>query len=61
MINNKKNVISLKVNFQLKNKNYNKDIFVIITDNMEQNLKKSDNIQYFMDVTYYATLPNRQK
>ena len=61
MINDKKVVTKLNVNFQRKDKIYHKDIFIIMTDAMELNIRKSNNIQYFMDVTYNATSPNSQK
>ena len=60
-INNKKVVSVLKVNFKRKNKIFNKDIFVIMTDQMEENIVKKENIQYFFDVTYYATPPGIYK
>lgn len=60
-IKDKKVVVNLKVNFQRKDKYYQKDIFIIMSNEMEDNIKKDGNIQYFMDVTYYATPPNTQK
>ena len=32
-----------------------------MSKDMESNINKKDNIQYFMDVTYYATPPNNSK
>ena len=57
-IDNKKVVTNLKVTYTRKNKYFTKDIFIIMSDQMERNIKKNDNIQFFMDVTYYATPPN---
>ena len=54
-------VTKLNANFQRKDKIFHKDIFIIMTDTMELNIRKSNNIQYFMDVTYNATPPNSQK
>lgn len=61
MINNKKVVVNLTVNFHHKDKIYHKDIFIIKSDNMEPNIRKAENIQYFMDVTYTVTPPNTQE
>ena len=60
-IDNKKVVTNLKVTYTRKNKYFTKDIFIIMSDQMERNIKKNDNIQFFMDVTYYATPPNDNK
>ena len=32
-----------------------------MTDFMKNNIINKNNIQYFIDVTYYATLPNNKK
>ena len=42
----------LKANFTRK-KNYNKNIFIIMTKEMEENIQLNFNLQYFSDVKYY--------
>lgn len=39
-INNKKVVTNLKVHFQRKDKGYHKYLFIIMSDAMEENIKK---------------------
>ena len=58
---NEKIITELYVNFMRKNKTFKKDIYVIMTKEMISNIAKKDNIQYFMDVTYYAIPPNESK
>ena len=60
-MNDKKVLTNLKVTFNRKNKIFNKDIFVIITEHVEENIIEKENIQFFFDVTYYATLPGIYK
>ena len=59
--NNEKIVSEIFVNYERKNKLYKKEIYIIMTKNMITNIINKDNIQYFMDVTYYATPPNTSK
>ena len=59
---NNKNIVSkIDVTFVRKNKYITKDIYIIMTDFMTQNIINKSNIQYFIDVTYYATPPNNKK
>ncbi len=60
-INQKKIVTELEVSFKGKNTIYKKSIFIIMTENMEKNIQKINNIQYFLDVTYYVTPPSNKK
>lgn len=60
-ISKKKVVSKLEVNLKRKNINYIKNIFIIMTKEMEQNIQKDNNIQYFSDVTYYCIPPNQYK
>ena len=60
-INNNKVVTELDVSFKRKNQIYKKVIFIIMTTNMETNIQKKNNIQYFLDVTYYVTPPTNKK
>ena len=60
-LDNEKIVTELYVNFERKNKVFKKAIYIIMTKEMISNITKNDNIQYFMDVTYYATPPNTSK
>ena len=46
-INNNKVVTELEVSFKRKDEIYKKVIFVIMTTNMETNIQKKNNIQYF--------------
>ena len=58
---NKKNIINkIKVTLIRKKIKYTKDICIIMTDEMEENIKKN-NSQYFLDTTYYATPPNSKQ
>jgi len=54
-IYNKKTVTKFEVSYKRKNYIYKKLIFVIMSTNIEENIQKKNNIQYFLDVTYYAT------
>ena len=58
---NKQIVTILSVNFIRKNKKYKKDIYIIMNEEMESNIKEKDNIQFFTDITYYAILPKPVK
>ena len=40
-----------------KNKKFSKNIFIIMNNEMENNIQKKDNSQYFSDCTYYALPP----
>lgn len=44
----------LKVTFGRSHKIYIKNIYFILTNTMKENLKDSNNLQFFMDCTYYA-------
>ena len=59
-INNNKVVTELDVSFKRKNKIYKKVIYVIMTTNMEINIQKKNNIQYFFGVKYYVTPPTNK-
>ena len=59
--NNEKIISEIFVNYERKNKLYKKEIYIIMTKDMITNIINKDNIQYFMDVTYYATPPNTSK
>ena len=55
--NNNKNIVTgLKVEFTRKNK-YIKDLYIIMTEDMVQNIKEEENIQFFSDTTYYCIPP----
>ena len=59
---NEKNVVNeLEVTFKRKNKIFTNSIYVIMSETMEENIKRNNNIQYFLDVTYYATPPTNKK
>ena len=60
-INNNKVVTELEVSFKRKNQIYKKVIYIIMTTNMETNIQMKNNIQYFLDVTYYVTPPTNKK
>ena len=53
-------VQNLKVTFERKNKLYNKDIYCMMSKEMEENIKSPENTQYFSDVTYYCVPPNNK-
>ena len=56
-----KNIITnLTVSFERKKNIYTKNILVIMSGEMEENILKKDNTQYFIDITYYATPPNNK-
>ena len=59
--NNLNIVTKIDVTFIRKNKNITKDIYIIMTEFMINNIANKNNIQYFIDVTYYATPPNNKK
>ncbi len=40
---------------------YTKDIYIIMSDDMEKNIKNKNNNQFFLDTTYYDTPPNSNK
>ena len=53
--NNKKIITTnIKVSFKRKGKEYIKDIYIIMTDDMINNINLDGNIQYFLDTTYYC-------
>ena len=54
-------VQNLKVTFERKNKLYNKDIYCMMSKEMEENIKSPENTQYFSDVTYYCVPLNNKK
>ena len=58
---NKQIVTILSMNFIRKNKKYKKDIYIIMNEEMESNIKEKDNIQFFTDITYYAIPPKPVK
>ena len=60
-LDNEKIVTELYVNYERKNNIFKKAIYIIMTKEMISNITKNDNIQYFMDVIYYATPPNTSK
>ena len=47
--------------FKRKGIKYEKDIYIIMNTEMKENIKNEKKIQYFLDVTYYATPPNNKK
>ena len=55
--NNLNFVTKIDVTFIRKNKNITKDIYIIMTEFMINNIANKNNIQYFIDVTYYSTPP----
>ena len=60
-INEENITTKLKVNFIRKNKTFEKDIFILMTNELKNNLISEDNTQYFADCTYYAIPPNKSK
>ena len=58
---NKQIVTILSMNFIRKNKKYKKDIYIIMNEEMESNIKEKDNIQFFTDIAYYAIPPKPVK
>ena len=58
-INDKNICTKINFNFIRKNVNYNKDIYILMTDKMEKNIILKENIQFFSDITYYAVPPNK--
>ena len=50
-------VTGIKVEFTRKNKTFIKDLYIIMTSDMIQNIKEPENIQYFSDTTYYCIPP----
>mgnify|MGYP002624394402 CR=1 FL=1 len=59
---NEKNVVTkLEVIFKRKSKTYKKYSYCILTKEMEDNLINKNISQYFGDVTYYCTPPNKHK
>ena len=59
--NNNNIVNKINVIFKRKGIKYEKDIYIIMNTEMKENIKNQENIQYFLDVTYYATPPNNKK
>ena len=51
----------LRVEFKRKNKTYNKDIYIIMNEQMKKNISLKDNIQYFGDTTYDCVPPQNNK
>ena len=52
----KKFINKITVQYIRKNISYIKNIYIIMTESMEENIKRVNNIiHYFIDVTYYAT------
>ena len=60
-INNSDKFSKLQVTFKKNNENITKDIYILMTEDMINNIRNKHNIQYFIDVTYYATPPNINK
>lgn len=60
-INDKKVITKLVVNFKRNNKDYKKNIYCIMSSEMEENILSPNNTQYFSDVTYYCVPPNNKK
>ena len=60
-INDDNIVTKINTNFERKKILYTKDIYIIMTSDMIENINNKNNVQYFMDVTYYATPPNNKK
>jgi len=61
-INNEKNIVTnLNVQFQRNNIIYNKTIYIIMTQQMGENLIDINNIQYFCDTTYNAVPYSNKK
>jgi hypothetical protein len=56
-INNSDKFSKLQVTFKKNNENIAKDICILMTEDMINNIRNKHNIQYFMDVTYYETPP----
>ena len=50
-------VTKLEVCFERKGKQYNKNIYIIISKEMELNITNKYNTQYFTDTTFYAISP----
>ena len=46
--NKNKKVFAIKVEFKRKNKSYMKDIYLIMTEDMIQNIQEKDNVQYLI-------------
>ena len=55
----KKVVETLTVNFIRKNVKYKKNLYIIMTSEMESYIVDEDNTQFFCDVTYYSIPPNQ--
>ena len=60
-INNKEITNKIQVNYIRKNINYSKDIYILMSTKMEDNIKLNCNTQYFSDITYYAIPRNKSK
>ena len=54
-------IYKLCVYFEKKGIRYEKNVFIIMTKTMVENLKLNDNIRHFMDVTYYSSPPSKVK
>ena len=50
----------ITVIYQRKGNVYTKDIFIIMTELIITNISNINKIQYFMELTYYATPPNHK-
>ena len=59
--NNNNIVNKINLFFKRKGIKYEKDIYIIVNTEMKENIKNEKNIQYFFDVTHYATPPNNKK
>jgi len=60
-INEENITTKLIVNFIRKKKTLEKELFILMTKEMEKNLISEDNTQYFADCTYYAFPLNKIK
>ena len=60
-INNKKIITPLEINFNNKNKQYKSISYIIMIEEMENNIHEINNIQYFLDVTYLLYNTSNQK
>ena len=60
-INEDNIVTKINTTFERKKIIYTKEIYIIMTSDMIENINNKSNVQYFMDVTYYATPPNNKK
>ena len=58
--NNNKIVTKLNISFERKSKLYTKNIFIIMNDDLEKNIKDPNNNQYFCDTTYYTIPPHNK-